>query len=107
MSPACRTSSFTTGGVLSASAGSPGRRRRKANLRGKLFHDLRRTAARDMIRAGVSQPVVMSITGHRTVSMFQRYNITSADDMREAIRKTQDYRATLPAKTNIVAFPRE
>jgi len=58
----------------------------KAELPGKLFHDLRRTGVRNMIRAGVSQVVAMSISGHKTVSMFHRYNITSSSDQRRALK---------------------
>jgi integrase len=54
----------------------------------KLFHDFRRTAARDMVRAGVPQSVAMSITGHKTVSMFLRYKITSGEEQREALTRT-------------------
>jgi hypothetical protein len=51
----------------------------------KLFHDFRRTAARDMVRAGVPQSVAMSITGHKTVSMFLRYKITDGTEQRDAL----------------------
>lgn len=59
---------------------------------GRLFHDLRRSAARDMIRAGVAQTIAMKITGHRTATMFQRYNIADTDDLRDALAKTALYR---------------
>jgi len=57
----------------------------------KLFHDTRRTAVRNLVRAGVSQPVAMSISGHKTVSMFLRYKITSGDEQREALRRVRDH----------------
>ena len=58
----------------------------------KLFHDLRRTGVRDMIRAGVPQSVAMSISGHKTVSTFLRYNITDGKDQRAALQRTAELR---------------
>jgi integrase len=48
------------------------------------FHDLRRTAVRNMRRAGVPQVVRTRILGHRTDSMERRYNIVDVDDIRAA-----------------------
>ncbi len=58
----------------------------------KLLHDLRRSAVRDMVRAGVPQSVAMSISGHKTVSMFLRYNITDGKDQRDALQRTAELR---------------
>jgi len=58
-----------------------------------------------MVRAGVPQTVAMSITGHKTVSMFDRYNITSQEDRREALRRTAEHVAATPrAGSNVVAM---
>jgi integrase len=59
----------------------------QAGLEGTLRHDLRRSAVRLMINAGVSERVCMRITGHRSRSIFDRYHIVSPGDLREATRK--------------------
>ena len=62
-----------------------------AGLRGLLFHDLRRTAVRNMIRAGVPEKIAMAVSGHRSPSMLWRYNIVDTRDVVEAGRRTQRY----------------
>lgn len=56
-----------------------------AGAPGALFHDLRRTAARNLIRAGVNEKLAMEILGHKTPAVFRRYNITTEDDKRDAL----------------------
>ena len=58
----------------------------------RVFHSLRRSSVRDMIRAGVHERVAMSVSGHRTRSIFDRYNITAEDDIRQAWAQTEKYR---------------
>ncbi|HUU49935.1 MAG TPA: site-specific integrase, partial [Nitrospinota bacterium] len=65
-----------------------------AELHGKIFHDLRRTAARNMRKAGVSESVIMKIGGWKTRSVFERYNIIDEEDLKEASKRLTDYHKT-------------
>lgn len=65
---------------------------RAAGVPDRLFHDLRRTAARDFRRAGVSEGEIMRLCGWKTRDMFDRYNIIDTADLSRAVaRRFSDY----------------
>src|SRR5262245_37100151 len=85
-------SGWSTGNAPSGFPVRLGARLRVRHGRGDLLvPDLRRLGRRDLVRAGVPERLAMAIIGHRTRAIFDRYNITSEDDLQEAAAKVQAY----------------
>ena len=73
--------------VVELQEGMGDRACRLAGIPGRLSHDLRRSAVRNLERAGISRSVAMKLTGHRTEAVYRRYAIVSEADLAEAVKK--------------------
>ena len=69
----------------------------RAGVPGLLFHDLRRTAARNLRRAGLSESMIKQIGGWKTTSVFHRYAIVNRQDMATAMRQFEEHQRQLAA----------
>lgn len=65
----------------------------RAGVPGLLFHDLRRSAVRNMKKAGLQDLEAMRISGHLTRNIFDRYNIIDEDDLADAGKRLEEYAA--------------
>jgi integrase len=63
-------------------------------LAGRIPHDFRRTAPRNLVRAGVPEAWAMQLTGHKTREIFRRYAIVSETDLREAVTRLAEKSGT-------------
>jgi integrase len=83
----------------------------KAGVQGRLVHDFRRTAVRNLERAGVPRSVAMKLTGHKTETVYRRYAIVSPADLKAGVEKLAklhvEQSAGTPAKVVVVFADRK
>ena len=72
----------------------------RAGVPGLLFHDLRRSAVRNLRRAGITQKVAREFSGHKTDAVFDRYNITDFEDLKDAATRLRKFLEVTPQSTS-------
>jgi integrase len=80
---------------------------KRAGLVGMIPHDFRRTAVRNLERAGVSRSVAMKLVGHKTESVYRRYAIVSSRDLNEGVAKLATLRQSVPDSRTVIPFHTE
>jgi integrase len=77
---------------------------RRAGVPDAIFHDLRRTAVRNLERAGVPRSVAMKLTGHKTEAVYRRYAIADAAALAEGVEKLAKMHADRPTERKVLSF---
>src|SRR5205809_7908877 len=80
---------------------------RRTGIPGLLFHDLRRSAVRNMERAGIPRKMAMAISGHKTEEVYRRYAMVSPRDIRDAAAKMERFFLDTITKTITVPPSRD
>jgi hypothetical protein len=68
----------------------------------RLLRPDRRTLVRNLVRAGISDEVAMGLTGHKTRSVFDRYDITSERDLIDKVQRVSGYLSERPSEPKVV-----